>query len=173
MQAVLVATVGIRRAVYSHLDSRQVARVIYGAIIGLALVVALETHPPAAGVVVASLVATAVAVALAEVYSEVVGIETRERRRVVRADLVHVAKDGAAVAIGIAFPAVFFIGASLGVLETDTAFTVAKWSGVGLIAFYGFCAARLAGARLHISLLQGFVVALVGALLIALKSLLH
>jgi hypothetical protein len=31
-----------------HLRSRQVSRVIYGAIIGLALVVALEAHPPRA-----------------------------------------------------------------------------------------------------------------------------
>jgi hypothetical protein len=49
----------VRRFVATHLGSRQVSRVIYGAIIGLALVVALEAHPPAAGVVIATLLGTA------------------------------------------------------------------------------------------------------------------
>src|SRR4051794_13259570 len=40
--------VGLRRAVDAHLGSRDVARVIYGSIIGLALVVALGQHPPSA-----------------------------------------------------------------------------------------------------------------------------
>ena len=31
-------------------------------------------------------------------------------------------------------------------MELDTAFRLAKWSGLGLIGFYGFAAARLAGA---------------------------
>jgi hypothetical protein len=168
-----VATLGIRRAVYAHLDSRQVARVIYGAIIGLALLVALERHPPGAGAVVASLIATAVAVALAELYSEAVGAETRSRRRVQREELRHIARDALAVAFGIAFPAVFFVGAMAGVLDTDTAFTAAKWSGVGLIAFYGYCAARLAGARLPGALLQALAVGLVGVLLIVIKALVH
>ena len=41
---------GVRGAIESHLGSAQVPRVIYGAIIGLALVVSLEDHPPRAGV---------------------------------------------------------------------------------------------------------------------------
>ena len=34
--------------VANHLDGRQVSRVVYGSIIGLALVVGLEAHPPGA-----------------------------------------------------------------------------------------------------------------------------
>ena len=45
----------LRRALAAHLGSRQVARVIYGAIIGLALLVVLEQHPPSDGAVAASL----------------------------------------------------------------------------------------------------------------------
>jgi hypothetical protein len=41
---------GVGRAVRTHPGSRQVARVIYGTIIGLALVVALGEHPPATAV---------------------------------------------------------------------------------------------------------------------------
>ena len=163
----------MRRAIESHLGSRQVSRVIYGAIIGLALIVALEAHPPSSGVVVATLLGTAVAVGLAELYSDIVGIETRTRRRAQRDELDHTADNVVAVAFGIAFPVVFFILAAAHAIEDETAFTIAKWSGLGLIGFYGFSAARLAGQGWLGSTLRALAVALVGAFLIGLKALVH
>jgi hypothetical protein len=163
----------MRRAIETHLGSQQVARVIYGAIISMALVVSLQAHPPPSGVVAATLLATAVAVGLAELYSDVVGAETRNRRRVGRDQVRHILHDAAAVAFGICFPAVFFVLAAAGVLELDTAFTIAKWSGLGLISFYGFVAGRLAGAGLGVSLLQALAVGVIGGVLIAFKALVH
>jgi hypothetical protein len=163
----------VREAIRAHLGSPQVARVVYGSIIGLALVVALEAHPPSAGVVVGTLLATAVAVALAELYSEILGHETRHRTLIDRAEVRHIAVDVAAVAFGIGFPAVFFALAAAGVMEVDTAFTVAKWSGLGLIGCYGFAAARLAGSSVGASIGHGLAVGVVGGLLIAIKALLH
>jgi hypothetical protein len=163
----------LRRAIRSHLDSRQVARVIYGAIIGLALVVGLEQHPPSPGVVAATLAATAVAVALAELYSDFVGTEARTRRRPGGEQIRNISHEAAAVAFGIGFPAVFFVLAALGAMETPTAFTAAKWSGLGLIGVYGFGAARLAGVGVVGSVLHAVVVGSVGGMLIALKALLH
>jgi hypothetical protein len=163
----------MRQAIEAHLGSRQVARVIYGAIIGMALVVSLEHHPPRPGVMVGTLLATAAAVGLAELYSEVVGAETRNRRRVEREQLGEMLDDVGAVAFGIAFPAVFFLLAAASVLEDHTAFTIAKWSGLGLISFYGFVAGRLAGAGRAASLLQALVVGVVGGALIAFKALVH
>ena len=163
----------VRRFLAAHLASRRVSRVIYGAIIGLALVVALEAHPPAPGVVIATLLGTAVAVALAELYSELLGFETGERRRANRSELRHVGADIVAVAFGIAFPVVFFVLAATGVLENEAAFTAAKWTGLGLIGVYGFAGARLSGAGLLVSVMHAVGVALIGALLIVLKSLVH
>jgi hypothetical protein len=163
----------LRRFVASHLSSRQVSRVVYGSIIGLALVVALQAHPPPAGAVVASLLGTAVAVGLAELYSELVGFETTRHRKVGGTELWELGGDIGAVAFGIAFPAVFFLLAVLGALEDKTAFTLAKWTGVGLIGVYGFAGARLSGAGLPVALAQAAAVALIGAALIFLKSLVH
>jgi hypothetical protein len=156
-----------------HLGSTQVSRVIYGSIIGLALVVALEHDPPGAGVMVGTLVATGVAVGLAELYSEVVGSEVRTRRRVERARVREIAADVAAVSIGIGFPAVFFLLSSLGVMELGTAFEVAKWSGLALIGFYGFCAGRLSGMAVPGALVQAAAVAAIGGVLIGLKAVVH
>jgi hypothetical protein len=163
----------MRASLEQHLGSRQVAKVVYGSIIGLALIVAVEKHPPAAGVMAVWLLGTGVAVALAEIYSEYVGHETSTRQPVSRRDLGHMAEDAVAVAYGVAFPAVFFLVSAAGLMNLETAFTVAKWTGVGLIGFYGFWAARFAGAAPHNAVLKGLLVALVGAGLIALKALVH
>ena len=146
---------------------------IYGAIVGLALVVALESHPPPAAAVGAIIVTTAIAVALAELYSDVVGTRIRlrgplgkERRHEAEADVV-------AVAAGAAFPAVFFVLAAADAIKLDTAFTLAKWSGLGLIAAYGFAAGRLSGAPVGRSLLHALAVGAIGAAVIAVKALVH
>ena len=133
----------------------------------------LEQHPPTAGVVIGSLLATAVAVGLAELYAKVIGSETRTRHRVARHELKEMADDAVAVGFGIAFPAVFFLLAALGVFKLDTAFAVSRWSGVGLIGFYAYVAGRLAGETWARALLQAAAVAAVGALLIAVKALIH
>jgi hypothetical protein len=163
----------VRRFVGAHLGSPQVSRVVYGSIIGLALVVALEAHPPPPAAVVASLLGTAVAVALAELYSELVGFEATRRRKVDSGELRRLGVDVGAVAFGISFPTVFFILAAVDAFEDETAFTLAKWTGLGLIGVYGFAGARLSGAGLTTALMQATAVALIGAVLIVLKSLVH
>src|SRR4051794_4516402 len=111
----LSARVG--RALEEHLGSERVARVTYGAIIGMALIVVLQQHPPRPGVVVGTLLATAFAVALAELYSEVIGHQTRTRAHVPRHQVRHLAGEVAAVAFGIAFPSVFFLASVAGLIE--------------------------------------------------------
>jgi hypothetical protein len=163
----------VRGAIEGHLGSGHVARVIYGAIIGLALVVSLESHPPSSAVMLATIVGTALAVSLAELYSDFVATETRTRQRIDRDSLRHIGDEAAFVAFGVAFPAIFFLLAAAGAMQVDTAFTVAKWSGLGLIGFYGFWAARLAGAGTGVCVIHALAVALVGGVLIALKALVH
>jgi hypothetical protein len=123
--------------------------------------------------VVASVLATAVAVGLAELYSELIGFETSHRRRAGGTEVRELRGDIAAVSFGISFPAVFFLLAALDVLEEEAAFTLAKWTGVGLIGLYGFAGARLAGSSVHVSLAKAAAVALIGAALIGLKALVH
>lgn len=149
------------------------SRVIYGAIIGLALVVALQDHPPEAGVMAGFLLATGLAVALAEIYSDIIGTETRTHARVEPARMRHLAAEATAVACGIAFPALFFVLASAGAIETATAFTAAKWSGLGLIGLYGYFGGRLSGRSVPASILHALAVGLIGGFLIAFKALLH
>ena len=164
---------GLRAAIASHLDSHQVSRVIYGAVVGLALVAALEVHPPTAAQIIALLLSTALAVALAELFSDIVGTRIRLRRAASARRRREMLQDVAAVAAGAAFPAVFFLLAVLNVVELDTAFALAKWSGLGLLGVYGFLAARLSGARLAHAAAWAVGVGAIGAIVIVLKALVH
>jgi hypothetical protein len=159
--------------VHAHLDSHHVSRVLYGAIIGLALIFSLEHHPPTAHETTVALIATAIAVSLAEIFSDVIGTETRTHRRVQRTELREILGASLAVAVGIAFPIVFFELAAFGVMKLGTAFDVAEWSGIALTAFYGWSAGRLAGQGHLAALVQACAVALIGVALIGLKVLTH
>ncbi len=172
-EAVAQASGGLAQRIEAHLGSRDVARIIYGAVVGLALVVALERHPPQAGVMVGVLVGSAIAIGLAELYSEAVSLEARSRRPVGRRELRPLAGESAAVIAGAGFPALFFVLAAPDAISLHLAFTLAKWSGLGLICGYGFLAARLAGATLGRGLAHGAAVGLIGGALIALKAVLH
>jgi len=86
----------LRRFLAGHLGSDDVARVIYGSILGLALVVALEHHPPGPAETTVALLGAAVAVGLAELYSEFVGSEVNQHRHVRRAELRSMAVDALA-----------------------------------------------------------------------------
>jgi hypothetical protein len=163
----------VRRSVEAHLGSPDVAHVIYGAIIGLALVEALEKHPPPPGAAAATLVGSAIAVGLAEAYSEIVAADARTRRPADRRRIRHVARETCAVVFGAGFPAVFFVLAAVGVLAAATAFALAKWTGLGLIIGYGFLGARMSGSSVPVALAKGAIVGAIGGIVILLKALLH
>jgi hypothetical protein len=163
----------LRRAIDAHLGSRDVARVIYGSIIGLALVVALQPHPPKAATMASYLIGTALAVAMAEIYSEFVAAEARTRRPVARAQVRELLADAGAVTFGAGFPAIFFVLAAAGAIDVDLAFRLAKWTGLGLICAYAFLAARLSGYRVVGALAHAALLGAIGGALIALKALLH
>src|SRR4051812_38163262 len=163
----------VRRSVEAHLGSPDVAHIIYGAIIGLALVEALAKHPPPPAVVAATLFGTAIAVGLAEAYSELVAADARTHRPADRRRLRHVARESSAVVFGAGFPAAFFVLAAAGVIAAATAFTLAKWTGLGLIVAYGFLGARLSGSSIPLALAKAAAVGAIGGIVILLKALLH
>jgi len=163
----------VREALDAHLDSTHVARILYGSIVGLAVVVALQTHPPSAGATVALLLGTALAVGLAELYAEYVSAEIRTQRPVAAHSVAEMAGEAAAVAFGASFPAVFFVLAATGAIEVASAFTLAKWTGATVICGYAFIAARLSGLGVGRSLWHAAALGAIGFALIGLKALVH
>src|SRR3954452_19561248 len=90
----------VRRNVEAHLGSRDVAHVIYGAIIGLALVEALAKHPPPPATVPATLGGTAIAAGVAEAYSQLVTADARTHRPANRQRIREEAREACPVVFG-------------------------------------------------------------------------
>ena len=88
-------------------------------------------------------------------------------------DTLATATAWGAVAIGAGFPAVFFILAALHAMELGTAFSLAKWSGLGLLFAYSWAASRLAGSSITRATLHASAVGAIGVALIVVKALLH
>jgi len=163
----------VRRSVEAHLGSHDVAHVIYGAIIGLALVVAMQAHPPGPGATAATLLGSALAVGLAEAYSELVAADARTHRPADAPRIRGVVVEASAVVLGAGFPSVFFLLAAAGAFSVGTAFALAKWTGLGLIVGYGYLGARLSGSGVVGALAKAAAVGAIGGILIALKALVH
>jgi hypothetical protein len=147
--------------------------VIYGAVVGLAVVVALQVHPPSAGDAAAAVVGTALAVGLAEAYSALIGEEASTRRRLQAGQVRAAIAEAGAVAFGAGFPALFFLLAALGAIDLQLAFNLSKWSGVALLCTYGFAAGRMSGRGMVGAFLHAVAVGAIGGVLIGLKALLH
>jgi hypothetical protein len=161
------------RTVEDHLGSRDVARTIYGSVIGLALVVALQDHPPTAAATAAQLVAAALAVGLADAYSEAVGGEARTRRPIAAPGVGRAVRNAMPIVFGAGFPAVFFCIAATGAIDTSAAFVVSKWSGLGIILAYGFLAGRLSGAGVGGAVVHAALVGAIGGGVILVKAVVH
>ena len=162
-----------RRALLEHLESPDVARIIYGSVVGLAVVVALQFHPPKPGQAAAAIIGTGIAIGLAEVYSELIGAQARKRRPVERREFRDMTREAGAAAFGAGFPAVFFLLAAAGAFGMPLAFRLAKWTGLGLICGYGFLASRLAGETVARAVFHAALVGAIGGALIAFKALFH
>jgi hypothetical protein len=165
--------INTRRAIAEHLESRDVARVIYGTVVGLALVVALQGEPLGAGETAGIVAGTALAVGMAELYSDLVGTEARSHHPVDRMQVRSATRNAGAAVFGAGFPALFFATAATGIIALGTAFTVAKWSGFGLLFVYGFVAGRASGSGYGRALAHGAAVGAIGGVLIVIKALLH
>jgi hypothetical protein len=83
------------------------------------------------------------------------------------------AREAYPVVFGAGFPAVFFVLAAVGAMGLSLAFTLSKWTGLGLICLYGLLAGRLSGSGWVVSILHALAVAAIGGFLIVLKALLH
>jgi hypothetical protein len=163
----------VRATVESHLGSDDVAHVIYGSIIGLALVVALQAHPPGSGATAATLLGSALAVGLAEAYSELVAAGARTRRPADARRIRHLLAEASAVMFGAGFPAVFFVLAAAGAIAEGTAYSLAKWTGLALIVGYGYLGARLSGSGVGAALAKAAAAGAIGGILVLLKALVH
>src|SRR5215831_6729141 len=121
---------------------------VYGTLIVLAVVTGLDDVSASAREAFFGVLGAAIAVALSEMYADMIGTTIRERRTPNRAEYQEFAVD-VAFGFGAALvPAIFFLFAWVGVMNLGRAFTVAEWSGIGILFVYVLAAARAAQLKL-------------------------
>jgi hypothetical protein len=156
-----------------HRTAERAARAVYGTIIALAVIATLSDGSAAAGEVLVAVIGGVLAAQLAELYASYLADVIREQRHPDRARMRAALGDSAAGSVAAMLPAVPFVVAAIGAIELDTAFDIAFWAGLGVLAGYTFLANRLAGLSGLRNLIAGSVVLAVGLALIALKAIVH
>ncbi|NGN62619.1 hypothetical protein G5C51_01695 [Streptomyces sp. A7024] len=149
------------------------ARGVYGCIVVLALLLALEEHPPPAFEAASLLAATVTGIVLAEGFATAIGQEVERGRPLTRAERAKALTEGAGAFMAAPAPLCFLLLAGFGVLSEERALTLSRW--VTLALLFGFCstAGGLAGRTRKSALLAGAGAAVIGAVLANFKSLTH
>ncbi|MGH8939008.1 MAG: hypothetical protein ACRDV2_06625, partial [Actinomycetes bacterium] len=156
-----------------HSDGHYAARSVYGAIVVLAMLLALEEHPPGplqAALVVAG---TVLAVLVAEAYAELLGLEVGLGRPASRAERRAKLRDLGVMTIAAEGPVLVFVLAGLGLIDEDRAFRLAVWITIGMLFLEGFLARRMAGRSLPESLRSACAVGGIGIALAVFKHFAH
>ncbi len=150
------------------------ARAVYGTILALAVVLAVADDPDnGIGFVLGGLLATAIIFWLAHVYAEVLAEHVRSRRTSWRAD-IRAAVVGEWPLVQAAVP--LALGLALGVvglLSRDAAVNVAIALGLAELFGWGLAVGRRLGQPLPLAVLTGIANCGLGAVLVALKGLVH
>jgi hypothetical protein len=133
-------------------------------------VLALEDEVHAAVETAGFIVAAAFVVGLAELFSEEISEEARTRAPVGATEVRRLARDAAAVVVGAGFPALYFILSGFGAFSVDSAFALAKWTGLALVCTYAFLSARMSGGSVRRAAWHAAIAGLAGVALVQIKS---
>jgi len=155
--------------IYS-LDGHRVSKIVYGTIIILVVILAMEDHPPSPAGTVVTLLFSGLGVALAELYSDFIGTKINKKSALSWEERKQITRNVSAVMIGALLPLPLVILAWMGFLDLKLAILLDKWLLVMVLLFYGFVAAKLSGYNNVLSLVSAFAVCTTGVLVVLVKS---
>ena len=147
-----------------------VSKTVKGLLIGLAAALGLELTLDA-GAAALALAGTVIAVLLGNVYGDAIQHEIQQGRQLDRRALANVVWHSVGVILG-ALPAfLLLLAAWLDAIDPQLAVDLVVWSGIGLLLVLGYAGGRLGGATQRGALIHGVVLASLGVVVLAVKSL--
>lgn len=161
------------RLLGSPLARKQATHGIYIEIVVLAVILALENKNASDRDIVSTVFAAILVVLLADLYAYYVGTMIGDGRRPTRTELREATIGEAGGAVATVPPVALLMLGVAGVIELQTAFTLAKWTGVVMIGLYALVAHRRAGLTLRESMPATVFLVLVGLGLVGLKYFVH
>ena len=153
--------------------AERAARAVYGSIIALAVILTLQRADAGAGEVIPAVIGSVVAASLAELYAEYIALTIRDGHHPDRGRLGQELSDVVAGTIAAMLSLVPFFLEAAGVIELETAYDIAPWLGIGVIAAYTILANRLAGLSRMRAIAVTAAVVTIGLSLIVIKALTH
>lgn len=154
-------------------SSNLVARAVYGLITVLAVLQAMELHPPEAWRGAVTIFGTTLAIALIEVYAETIGELLGGRHRLARNDLVHFWHDATPVLVGAQGPTIVLILSALGLMSVETAIDIAQLVAFVTLFVYGWRIGQMLDVPIVRRVLSGLILVAIGGLLVGIKAAFH
>ena len=159
--------------VRSRRTAQRAVRAVYHSIIVLAVILVAEDGDQSASKVIVAVVGATIATALAELYAEYIGDVIREGRHPTRPELGSQFADTVAGSLAALVPATPFVAVLLTPMELHTAYGIAPWLGLGVIAFFTLLANRFAGLSRWQNAAVTAAALAIGLSLIAIKAFTH
>src|SRR5215212_627158 len=150
------------------------ARAVYGLIIVMVVLEAMELHPPSAGWEGPELlIGTVLTLALAEVYADLIAGMLVHNKRPSRTELGLTGREAAPLLIGAPLPVIVLILSALGLVEIHRAIDLAQVIAYSFLLVYGWRAVQRLEGKLATRVVVGLTFAAIGFLLVALKAAYH
>lgn len=154
-----------------HVTEGHAGNVVYGSIVVLALVLVLDHEHATARTAIVSIIGAVLVVAIAEAYAETLQTMISGHHELRGSDRLEIGAGIAVHGVAAIMPITFFVLSALGAMKLETAYTTARWFGVGVLGLYAFGAYRAAGMTVTRSLVAGGVLTAIGIVLVLLKSI--
>jgi len=113
-----------------------VSRAVYGLISVLAVLQAMELHPPSAVEGAITLFGTTLAVALVDAYADSIAEMISRQRSLSRAELYEIGREVTPVLVGAQAPTLIFILAEVGLFSVEPAIWLAQ--AVAILMLFGY-----------------------------------
>ena len=154
-------------------DGHLAARGVYGAVVVLALLLAMQNHPPGPWVSAITVAGSVLTVLAAELYAELLGLELDLGRAATRDERRAKLHELGPITLSAEAPVLVLVLAGFGVLELDRAYDLAIGLTLALITVDGFLARRLGGRTVLESVRSAALLGSLGLALALLKQLAH
>ena len=146
---------------------------IYGSLTVMAVIAAMENHPPTALSAAAQLFGVTVAIAVAKAYAEIIADTLQRGRRLDAGEWREILRKVAPVLFGAQAPTLVFLMSASGLFSVETAIQVSKFLVLLLLFVYGLRVAQVLHQKRLVQILSGLMIMSAGIVVVAINYLFH
>jgi hypothetical protein len=159
--------------VTSFFDYSFVSMAIYGSLTVMAVVVAMENHPPPPLSAAARVFGVTLAIAAAKAYAELIADTLTRGRKLNGEEGRQLLRRVSPVLFGAQAPTVVFLMSALGWYSVETGIEISRVLVLGLLFVYGLRVGQLLHRARVVQIASGLAIVSAGALVVVMNQLFH